>query len=135
MRGWTLDVRPTDNKTIRRENGEKNTQLYLNTSFFILHSSFIIMHCLRILIVFWASTLVDEVCPIASKDKAMIKAKLIPLVFFSVSRLCDLSVLCVSASLWRPVHHAPRLCVPLATRASRSASLRPFGVTCIAVHG
>jgi hypothetical protein len=27
---------------IRRENGEKTTQLYLNSSFFILHSSFFI---------------------------------------------------------------------------------------------
>ena len=53
---------------IRREIGEKNTQLYLNSSFFILHSSFIIMHRLRVLIVFWASTLVDEFCPIASKE-------------------------------------------------------------------
>ena len=53
---------------IRRENGEKATQLYLNFSFFIFHSSFIIMRCLRILIVFWARTLEDEVCPIASKE-------------------------------------------------------------------
>ena len=29
---------------IRRENGEKTTQLYLNSSFFILHSSFFILH-------------------------------------------------------------------------------------------
>ena len=51
---------------------------------------------------FWASTLVDEVCQIAWKDKAIAKAKLIPLVYFMASRLCDL---CVSASLWRHVHH------------------------------
>ena len=42
---------------------------------------------------------------IASKDKAIAKAKLIPLVYFSASRLCDLSGLCVSASLWHHVHH------------------------------
>ena len=53
---------------IRRENEEKTTQLYLNSSFFIPHSSFIIMRCLRILIFFWASTLEDEVCQIASKE-------------------------------------------------------------------
>jgi hypothetical protein len=47
---------------------------------------------------------VDEVCPIASKDKAIYKAKLIPLVFFR--------------------RHGS------ATSAS-SASLRPFGGTCI----
>ena len=29
---------------IRRENGEKTTQLYLNSSFFILHSSFFIYY-------------------------------------------------------------------------------------------
>ena len=40
------------------------------------------MRCLRILIVFCASTLEDEICQIASKDKAIVKAKLIPLVFF-----------------------------------------------------
>ena len=77
---------------------------------------------LRVSIVFWASTLEDEFCQIASKDKAISKAKLIPLVFFSASRLCDLCDLRVSASLWRHVHHAPRLCVLLALRASRSAS-------------
>ncbi len=61
---------------IRRENGEKTTQLYLNpsffiphSSFFIPHSSFIIMRFLRILISFCASTLVDEVCQIASKEE------------------------------------------------------------------
>ena len=50
----------------------------------------------------------DEICPIASKDKAIAKAKLIPLVFFR--------------------RHGS------ATSAS-SASLRPFGVPCITVHG
>ena len=96
---------------IRRENGEKplNSTLTLHSSFFIFHSSFIIMHRLRILISFWASTLEDEICQIASKDKAISKAKLIPLVFFGVTALRPL----------RP----PRLCVPLASRASRSASL------------
>ena len=93
---------------IRRENGEKITQLYLNSSFFILHSSFIIMRCLLILINSGASTLVDEICPIASKDKAIAKAKLIPLVFLSASR--------TSLRPLRP----PCLCVPLASRASRS---------------
>ena len=29
---------------IRRENGEKTTQLYLNSSFFIFHFSFFIFH-------------------------------------------------------------------------------------------
>ena len=66
------------------------------------------MHRLRILIVFWASTLVDEICQIASKDKAIAKAKLIPLVFFR--------------------RHGS------ATSAS-SASLRPFGVPCITLAG
>ena len=61
------------------------------------------MHRLRILISFWASTLVDEICQIASKDKAISKAKLIPLVFFGVTALRPL----------RP----PRLCVPPASRA------------------
>ena len=89
---------------IRRENGEKTTQLYLNSSFFILHSSFIIMRCLRILIVFWASTLVDEICQIAPKDKAIAKAKLIPLVYL--------------------LRHGS------ATSAA-FASLRPFGISCI----
>ena len=36
---------------------------------------------------------------------AIVKAKLIPLVYFMASRLCDLCDLCVSASLWRHVHH------------------------------
>ena len=40
------------------------------------------MRGLRISIGFWASTLVDEVCQIASKDKAIVKANLTPLVFF-----------------------------------------------------
>ena len=66
------------------------------------------MHRLRILIVFWASTLVDEICPIALKDKAISKAKLIPLVFFRRH---------VSAT------------------SAASASLRPFGVSCIALAG
>ena len=57
-----------------------------------------LVHCLRILIIFCASTLEDEICPIASKDKAIAKAKLIPLVFF-----------CVSASHRRHVHHVPHL--------------------------
>ena len=48
----------------------------------------------------------DEVCRIAWKDKAIAKAKLIPLVYFMASRLCDLRDLSVSASLWRHVHHA-----------------------------
>ena len=37
---------------------------------------------------------------------AISKAKLIPLVYFSASRLCDLCDLRVSASHWRHVHHA-----------------------------
>ena len=68
------------------------------------------MHRLRILISFWASTLVDEFCQIASKDKAISKAKLIPLVFFGVTALRPL----------RP----PRLCVPSASRASRYTDCR-----------
>ena len=88
---------------LRRENGEKTTQLYLNSSFFILHSSFIIMRCLHILMSFWARTLEDEICPIASKDKAIAKAKLIPLVFSGVTALRPL----------RPL----RLCVPLTSSA------------------
>ena len=62
------------------------------------------MHHLRILINFCSSTLVDEICQIASIDKAIAKAKLIPLVFFR--------------------------CHGSATSAS-SASLRPFGIACI----
>ena len=48
----------------------------------------------------------DEICSIASKDKAIAKAKLTPLVFISASLLCVLGVLGVlgvSASLWRLV--------------------------------
>ncbi len=37
------ETRTLDQKTIRRENGEKTTQLYMNSSFFILHSSFFIL--------------------------------------------------------------------------------------------
>ena len=66
------------------------------------------MYRLRISISFWASTLVDEICQIASKDKAMVKANLIPLVFFR--------------------RHGS------ATSAA-SASLRPFGITCITLAG
>ena len=54
---------------IRRENGEKTTQLYLNSSFFILHSSFIIMRCLHISMSFWARTLEDEICQLLGKIK------------------------------------------------------------------
>ena len=79
----------------------------LNSTLF-LHSSFIIMHRLRILIDFWARTLVDEFCQIASKDKAISKAKLIPLVYFFRRHVS-------------------------ATSAS-SASLRPFGVPCITLR-
>ncbi len=78
---------------------------------------------LRILMSFWASTLVDEVCQIASKDKAIVKANLTPLVFFTASWLCDLCVLRVSASLFRTfshhVHHTRVSCITQALRYYR----------------
>ena len=98
---------------IRRENGEKTTQLYLNSSLFTLHSSFIIMRRLLVLISSCASTLVDEICPIASNDKAIAKAKLTPLVFF------------FGVTALRPPRPL-RLCVPSASHASRASKLCIF---------
>ncbi len=61
-----LDVRQLiDNKTIDVEWRKNHSTL---PEFFIFHSSFIIMRCLRILIIFWARTLVDEICQLLRKS-------------------------------------------------------------------
>ena len=84
--------------------------------FFIFHSSFIIMHRLRILIVFWARTLEDEICQLLRKSSNSQGKAHSASVFFGVTslrplrpqRLCVLCVLSVSASHRRHVHHIYR---------------------------